>query len=235
MFWRGKQETESSVVRLLAAQLRRDIAFGILAPDTRLKIDDLRTRYGGSAHSFREALTLLAGEGLVESQAQRGFRVASATGADLEDIQRMRARIEALGLEWSLAHADATWEAGLVAARHALSRAVEAVRGDAAGEALFWDEAAAGFHAMLVSNCRSPRLIAFQERLALESRRFRLAALIEGRVDHDAEEAMRGRVLDAVLARDVGAATAHLSQLFQPAAGAGEDRPQKPAITGGPS
>ncbi len=225
MFGRDRQETEASVVRLLAAQLRRDIAFGILAPDTRLKIDDLRTRYGGSAHSFREALTLLAGEGIVEAHAQRGFRVASATGADLEDIQRMRARIEALGLEWSLSHADAAWESGLVAARHSLTRAVGAVCDDAAGEALIWDEAVMGFHAVLVANCRSPRLIAFQERLALESRRFRLAALIEGHIDHDGEEFLRGQLVDAILTRDAAAATAHLVQLFQPAAGAGGDRP----------
>jgi len=226
MFGRGNQETEASVVRLLAAQLRRDIAFGILAPDTRLKIDDLRARYGGSAHSFREALTLLAGEGLVEAQAQRGFRVASATGADLEDIQRMRARIETLGLEWSLAHADSSWEAALVGARHALSRTSEAVRRDPAAEALAWDEAVSRFHATLVANCRSPRLIAFQERLSVESRRFRLAALIEGRIDHDAEERLRGKILDAVLARDCAEATAHLTTLFQPAAGAGTDLTQ---------
>ncbi len=226
MFGRGRQDEEASVVRLLAAQLRRDIAFGILAPDTRLKIDDLRTRYGGSAHSFREALTLLAGEGLVEAQAQRGFRVASATGADLEDIQRMRARIETLGLEWSLAHADAVWEAELVATRHTLGRAVEAVRHEPASEALAWDEAVSRFHATLVANCRSPRLIAFQERLALESRRFRLAALIEGRIDHDAEEALRAQIVEAVLARDATAALACLTRLFQPAAGAGTEPSQ---------
>lgn len=223
MFSRANQETEASVVRLLAAQLRRDIAFGILAPDTRLKIDDLRARYGGSAHSFREALTLLAGEGLVEAQAQRGFRVASATGADLEDIRRMRARIESLGLEWSLAHADSDWEAALVGARHRLSRAVAAVRRDPATEALVWDEAVSHFHATLVANCRSPRLIAFQDRLALESRRFRLAALIEDRIDHDSEERLRGDILDAALARDGEAATSCLTRLFQPAAGAGTE------------
>lgn len=226
MFGRGREDEEASVVRLLAAQLRRDIAFGILAPDTRLKIDDLRTRYGGSAHSFREALTLLAGEGLVEAQAQRGFRVASATGADLEDIQRMRARIETLGLEWSLAHADAGWEAELVATRHTLGRAVEAVRHEPASEALAWDEAVSRFHATLVANCRSPRLIAFQERLSLESRRFRLAALIEGRIDHDAEEALREQIVEAVLARDATAALAFLTRLFQPAAGAGTEPSQ---------
>ena len=45
------------------------------------------------------------------------------------------------------------------------------------------------FDATLVANCRSPRLIAFQERLALESRRFRLAALNRGGAStHDAGE-----------------------------------------------
>ena len=101
MFGRS-QNDNATVVRLLAEQVRRDISFGTLPPDTKLKIEELRQRYGGSAHSFREALTLLAADGIVEANAQRGFRVASATQADLEDITRLRCEIECLGLRWSI-------------------------------------------------------------------------------------------------------------------------------------
>ena len=92
MFGRKNSDSDT-VVRLLAAQVRRDISIGVLAPDAKLKIDELRQRYGGSAHYFREALTQLTSEGLVEASAQRGFRVASATQTDLEDITRLRAEI----------------------------------------------------------------------------------------------------------------------------------------------
>ena len=97
MLW-GKSEKPSSIVRVLAEQLRRDICVGRLAPDTKLKIEDLRQTYGGSANSLREALVSLANEGLVEAVDQRGFRVSSMTDADLEDITRLRQEIECLAL-----------------------------------------------------------------------------------------------------------------------------------------
>ena len=77
---------------MLASALRRDIAFGKLLPDQKLKIESLRQSYGGSNHSMRETLRLLSAEGLVESTAQRGFRVTSATEDDLKDIVLVKMR-----------------------------------------------------------------------------------------------------------------------------------------------
>lgn len=201
MFGRKSQDADT-VVRLLASQVRRDISVGVLAPDTKLKIDELRQRYGGSGHSFREALTLLASEGLVEANAQRGFRVASATQTDLEDITRLRAEIETLGLQWAIKHGDLRWESEVVATYHTYSRLCAQAQGDRAALAIEWDEAGRHFHATLVSACRSPRLIEFQDRLFTQSRRFRYAALVEGRIDLSAETRELGAVVEATIARD---------------------------------
>ncbi len=210
MFGRQSQESET-VVRLLAEQVRRDISIGVLAPDAKLKIDELRQRYGGSAHSFREALTHLASEGLVEANAQRGFRVASATQMDLEDITRLRAEIETLGLGWSIRHGDLRWESELLAAFHTYSRICALTRTDRDGLAIEWDEAGRQFHGALVGACCSPRLIEFQNRLYVQSRRFRYAALVEHRIDLDAETNDLRKVLDAAIARDAATARASLS------------------------
>lgn len=210
MFGRKSSESET-VVRLLAEQVRRDISTGLLEPDAKLKIDELRRRYGGSAHSFREALTQLSSEGLVEASAQRGFRVASATRTDLEDITRLRAEIEPLGLGWSVKHGDLGWEGAVLAAFHTYTRLCEQAAPDRAGLAIEWDEAGRHFHAALVAACRSPRLIDFQARLYIQSRRFRYAELIEGRIDLDAETRGLRKVVDAAIARDATAARAALS------------------------
>lgn len=210
MFGFGKDDS-ATVVRLLAEQVRRDISFGVLAPDTKLKIEELRQRYGGSAHSLREALTLLASDGLVEANAQRGFRVASATQADLEDITRMRAEIECIGLRWSMKHGGVRWEGEVMAALHALSRAKDRLAEDAETFALEWDEANREFHAKLVAACRSPRLIAIQKRLFDQSRRFRLAALREGRIDLVGGRKEYEAIMSAILAHDVEGAVGHLS------------------------
>jgi len=209
-----KNDDAATVVQFIAEQVRRDISFGVLPPDSRLKIEDLRQRYGGSAHSFREALTLLANEGIVEASTQRGFRVASASQADLEDVTRLRAEIEGLGLKWSMKHGAVRWEGELIAARHSVDRADRMVMDDIDALALEWDEANREFHAVLVSRCNSPRLIEFQSRLFFESRRFRFAVLKERGIEPERLKDMRNRLVDAVLARNDQQATEALERLI---------------------
>ncbi len=211
IFSRNKGDSET-VVSLIASALRRDISFGELSPDKRLKIEELRTRYGGSSHSMREALTLLSSEGLVEANAQRGFRVASATEDDLKDITRLRCEIERLGLEWSLENGDVSWEGQIIASHHALSRAQDDVVASPIESALAWDEANRMFHISLVAACGSPRLIATQKQLYDQSRRFRLAALREQQLNFEAVSDNHNQMVEAILARDVQTALGCLRQ-----------------------
>jgi DNA-binding GntR family transcriptional regulator len=66
-------------------RLRADILAGVLAPGSRLLFADLGDRYHASMGVLREALTRLAGEGLVDSEPQTGHRVMSLSAADLVD------------------------------------------------------------------------------------------------------------------------------------------------------
>ncbi len=206
IFSRGNDDSQT-VVGLIASAVRRDISFGALPPDKRLKIEELRAKYGGSSHSMREALTLLSAEGLVEANAQRGFRVSSATEEDLKDITRLRSEIERLGLTWSMEYGDVNWEGQVIATHHALSRMRQDVIASPLEAALAWDEANRAFHASLVAACGSPRLIAFQAQLYDQSRRFRLAALREGQIDLAAAASNHVTLVDAILKRDIAAAT----------------------------
>ena len=181
MFLDGPEKS-ASIVRVLAEQLRLDICVGRLAPDTKLKIEDLRKSYGGSTNSLREALISLASAGLVEAVDQRGFRVASMTEDDLEDVTRLRQEIECLALTWSMKNGDVDWEAEVVAAYHKLSVAESRVDPQNPETVLLWDDAHKAFHMSLSGACGSRRLLQFQERLYDESRRFRLISLMEGPV-----------------------------------------------------
>lgn len=223
----GKSSADDeTVVTLIASALRRDISFGSLQPDAKLKIGQLRTRYGGSNHSVREALRILASEGLVEAEAQRGFRVASATQSDLQDITRLRIELERLGLGWSIEHGDTAWEAHVIAAHHSLRRAEETVTNETvAGEtmaeetddlsALEWDKAVEIFFSALMSGSGSPRLIATQARLFDQSRRIRLAALREGRLNFSARKDRQAALRDAAVARDTAVACTLLTAEIQ--------------------
>ena len=210
----GKQKSEDdTVVDMLAAAIRRDISFGILRPDEKLKIHVLRQSYGGSNHSMRETLRMLAAEGLVEAMSQRGFRVTSATEDDLRDILLMRLETERLGLRRSLAAGDVAWESRVVAALHALTRAEAEVQANPDDlTALIWDEACRAATEALISACGSPRLIETADKFYSQSRRFRLALLREGRIDFAARRNRQEKLREAILARDEPTATRLLEE-----------------------
>jgi len=192
---------------MLASALRRDISFGTLLPDQKLKIDALRQRYGGSNHSMRETLRLLSAEGLVEATAQRGFRVTSATEDDLRDISLVRGEVERIALGLAIARGDTAWEGRVIAAHHALRKAEDRVVASPDDlTALEWDEACRGFSAALISACGSPRFVDLQRKFFDQSRRFRLAQLREGRLDFDARRARQEALVRVVLAREAEAA-----------------------------
>lgn len=203
MFFGKFGEDDDTVVAMLASALRRDISFGVLPPDQKLKIELLRQRYGGSNHSMRETLRLLSAEGLVEATSQRGFRVTSATEPDRQDILFLRIEVEKLGLSRSMANADIAWESRVIAAFHAAARTEIAVQQSPDDvTALEWDEACRASTVALVSASGSPRLVDLAGKFFNQSRRFRLALLREGRVDFNKRKSRREALQQAILLHD---------------------------------
>lgn len=211
IFSKNKSEDET-VVAMLASALRRDISFGVLRPDEKLKIEALRQRYGGSNHSMRETLRMLGSEGLVEATAQRGFRVASATEADLKDVMRVRIEIEKMGLAWAIEHGDVHWEGRIMAAHHSLRKSEQRVSKETDDlSALEWDEASRAFYASLIEASESSRLIDLQQKFFDQSRRYRLALLREGKLNFENRAERQKKLLEYILERDVENALQTLS------------------------
>ncbi|SFT03241.1 transcriptional regulator, GntR family [Sulfitobacter marinus] len=199
----GRKSEDDTVVEMLASAIRRDISFGVLHPDQKLKLADLRQSYGGSNHSMRETLRILSSEGMVEAISQRGFRVTSATEDDLRDILLVRLEVEKLGLKRSLERGDVAWEGRVIAALHAVSRADTVVQDNPDDvTALEWDEACRDLSMALISASGSPRLMDMAAQFYGQSRRFRLALLREGRIDFATRASRRALLQTAVIARE---------------------------------
>src|SRR4051812_49147053 len=81
----------SSVVTLAYERIRALILSGDVAPGTRLGQVDLAQQLGVSRTPVREALRRLAGEGLVDFEDQRGFRVAALHIDDV--VRRLEVRL----------------------------------------------------------------------------------------------------------------------------------------------
>ena len=101
----------SSVEDGVYRALRQEIASLRLAPNERLRLEELADRFQVSLTPVRHALRRLESEGLVVSLRRRGSRVAPLSIEELEEIQALR-----LGLETLLARygAEACTEAALV-------------------------------------------------------------------------------------------------------------------------
>ncbi|MEP5761080.1 MAG: GntR family transcriptional regulator [Litoreibacter sp.] len=199
----GRKSEDDTVVEMLASAIRRDISFGLLRPDQKLKLAELRQAYGGSNHSMRETLRILSSEGVVEATNQRGFRVTSATEDDLRDILLVRLEVEKIGLKRSLERGDVAWESRVVAALHGVSRADAIVQENPDDvTALEWDEACRDLSMTLISASGSPRLTNMAAQFYGQSRRFRLALLREGRIDFATRAVRRTELQDAIMERD---------------------------------
>jgi DNA-binding GntR family transcriptional regulator len=75
-------------------RLRDDIISGRIGFGDRLRIDELAGRYGVSHMPVREALRVLAGEGLVVTERNRGAHLRPVTTCFIEDLFDIRAAIE---------------------------------------------------------------------------------------------------------------------------------------------
>lgn len=96
--------TASPIPRLslhdeVVARLRDLIIRGELGPNERLGERELCERFEISRTPLREALKVLAAEGLIELLPHRGARVASLTRADVQHMFEVMASLEALSGE----------------------------------------------------------------------------------------------------------------------------------------
>ena len=86
----------------VAAYLREAILGGQLRPGDRIRQEEVAARLRASRLPVREALRILAAEGLTELEPHKGARVPRLTQHEVEVIYQMRERLEPLALAESL-------------------------------------------------------------------------------------------------------------------------------------
>jgi DNA-binding GntR family transcriptional regulator len=214
-------------------RLRADILGGRLVPGQRLKFPELCERYGTSVGAAREALTKLAAEGLVSTQAHQGYSVVPLSHEDLADLTLARVEVESLVLRLSVQHGDMHWESQAVAAHHLLERTPLIDPDDPDRLSDHWVEAHAAYHVALLAGCPNRRLLDTALALREEAELYRHWSVSLGHEpDRDIVGEHRG-IRDAAIARDADLAAnrlrdhiAHTAQLLITCA---DDEPNLPA------
>jgi DNA-binding GntR family transcriptional regulator len=119
----GEQLETYSLVELAVERLRRDILSGRTDPGERLVEEQLTKRLGISRAPLREAMRLLAQQGLVEHIPRRGARVATLSDDDVRELYEVRDVLERHAVAAIKADADLT---ALRAALEVMRRATDA-------------------------------------------------------------------------------------------------------------
>lgn len=210
--------------------LHRDILSLALPPGTHLSIRDLRARYTVGATPIREALWSLVGIGLVATEPQHGFQVASATREELLSIMALRQQVEPWALAAAMRIGGAEWRRAVEQAFAAFHHQDSKV-GDQRPIDFRWEVLHRNFHLSLIQGCGMPSLIRIVGRWHEQTDRYRRLAspnlgytvaamtdhevLYEAARNNDVDEAMR------ILHRHIeDTMTRHLSYFDAPAVSA---------------
>lgn len=87
----------------VAEHLRNMIIKGELTPDARIPVNELATEFGVSQTPMREALKVLAEEGLIELLPNRGARIVRYTVKEAAELFSVIASLESLAAELATA------------------------------------------------------------------------------------------------------------------------------------
>jgi DNA-binding GntR family transcriptional regulator len=178
----------------LIGLLRERIIAGDPPPDQPLRQDALAAELGVSKIPLREAMARLEQEGLLRSEANRGFFVCALSAAEAGEVYALRLKLEPEVA--ALAAARAT-KAEQTAARQALAALDKATQAHGPSVGIL----NRAFHLALVRPARQPVTFAIVERLHVLSERYVRKHLEPLGRDERANEEHRA-LIEAWLARD---------------------------------
>jgi GntR family carbon starvation induced transcriptional regulator len=209
----GQKQGETLTSAVFDA-LRRAVITGEFAPGEKLRVRQLAERFGTGLSPIREALNRLLRDGLVEQSDLRGFSVAPATEADLDELTKARLWANEKALRESIAHGDAAWEENVLLAYHRLSRIEARLEGSPPDIDPAWDAAHAAFHTQLIEACGSRWLIGFCTQLFGLADRYRHLSRLAPQAGTRRRNDEHRMIMEATVARDADKAAHLLNEHF---------------------
>lgn len=206
-----EHEAKDTLIEVAVERLTADIIGGLLQPEKKLQIAELKARYGMGATPLREGLAQLSTLGFVVFDSRRGFRVTPISREDLEDITALRKVIETTAMRQSIESGDDEWEVGIVTAYARLERVVARLGGSDAGEDAGIEQAHKQLHIAFISACRSHRLLSLQSTLYDQALRYR-HLMLEQIHDLDTFLRIHKELMEVIISRQTDKACAMISE-----------------------
>jgi GntR family transcriptional regulator, rspAB operon transcriptional repressor len=191
---------------MVADELRRAIVTGEFPSGYQVNPSEIAERYGTSPTPAREAIQLLATEGLLKSDAYRVARVSDMTAEQYEELYLMRRGLETLAARLGTERITEEGIAEMAARLEAMS---EAALDDDIDTFYIHD---IEFHRTHYGAAGRPSLLRRIMTLRAASERYSRMAYSMPHVSMDATVKTHRAMLDAVRAGDGEAAAAHLDE-----------------------
>lgn len=178
-----------------------DILSGQWRPGDRLQPHKLAEEYRVSTTVIREALSRMAGDGLVIMQPNRGFFIPDLNIQELKDITELRCVTEELAVKLSLERGSLEWESDLIATHHLLARTPR--RDPETGQITHeWHQAHRTFHAKLLEACNCRPMLHLASNLGSSTELYRRWAASSAAASGRNVEEEHRLILEAAIARD---------------------------------
>ena len=166
---------ESAAIRV-ASELRSEILQGDIAPGARLSQQSTAERFGVSRIPVRDALQVLAGEGLVHPTSNATAVVTGMSIAELQELYELREAIEPLATQLAVPNVGR--------AEHLTMRKQLQIM-DEHADTRTWLAANAAFHATVYRCAGRPRMIELVEQLRRLTDRYMYVHIeVIGRTEH---------------------------------------------------
>lgn len=153
--------------RAIYEELKEDILKGEIPPGTRLMEVMLSKEKGASRTPVRDAIKLLAHDGLVDIKPNRGAYVKGVTLAELIDILEVREEIDGMAAYYAAERVDNLILRDLQYAKDQYKKALELGEIE---KTVFWDTE---FHKIVINGTRNKTLVELMEKLHEKVLRFR--------------------------------------------------------------
>jgi DNA-binding GntR family transcriptional regulator len=164
----------------VASQLRSDILQGGITPGSRLSQQSIAERFGVSRIPVRDALQILAGEGLVRPMSNATASVRGMSVAELQELYELREAVEPLATRIAVPNVG---RADLLNMRTQLEVMEEHA------DTRTWLAANTEFHAAVYRRANRPRMIELVERLrGLTDRYLYVHLAVIGQTEHLVDE-----------------------------------------------
>ncbi|AQA01656.1 GntR family transcriptional regulator [Mycobacterium sp. MS1601] len=165
-----------SAASRIAGQLRIEILHGEIAPGSRLSQLSIAERFGVSRIPVRDAIQLLASEGLLHPTAKATAIVTGMSVHELQELYELREAVEPLATQIAVPNVG---RADILMMR----RQMELM--ESTTEAPIWLSANAEFHAAVYKRASRPRMIEIVEQLRRLTDRYLYMHLeVIGQTDH---------------------------------------------------